>query len=81
MLKSNGKEYKELAVVLGEITKYLITKAGGPKTPLGKQYHGAMTLLGAQSANPLSVTSMNQLIHNGVFVVDETHIATFFANV
>lgn len=81
VMKQNGKEYKELAVVLGDITQYLIAKAGGPKTPQGKQYHGAMTLLGGQSNNPLSVTSMNQLIHNGIFVVDETHIATFFANV
>jgi hypothetical protein len=78
--KPDGRD-KDLAVMLREITQHLIGVAGGPMTPVGRRLHGAMTQLDAQSQNPLSITSLNQLIHNGVFVVDETHIATLFGNV
>lgn len=78
--KPDGRD-KDLGVMLREITQHLINKAGGPMTPVGRRLHGAMTQLDAQSQNPLSITSLNQLIHNGIFVVDETHIATLFGNV
>ncbi len=76
--KPDGTE-KKLVTVLNEIVKYM-TK-GKPKTdPLVKDLHGANTEL-TKPTGLLSVTSMNQLIHNPKFVVDETHICTVFANI
>jgi hypothetical protein len=76
--KPDGKE-KTLTELLKETVKHLT--AGKPNTdPLRRTLHGAMTEL-AKPTGLLSVTSMNQLIHNSNFIVDETHICTVFANI
>ncbi len=45
-----------------------------------KELHGAMSEL-AKSDGMLSVTSMNQLVHNKSFSVKDTHISALFSNV
>lgn len=73
-----GGEERKLAEVLRDITKHL-TKNNTDKVMV-KALHGAMAELG----NPngfLSVTSMNQLVHNPKFLVDGTLVSTVFANV
>jgi len=45
-----------------------------------KALHGAMAELGKQDGF-LSVTSMNQLVHNPRFTVDQNHISTLFSNI
>ena len=45
-----------------------------------KALHGAMTDLG-KPTGILSVTSMNQLIHNPKFVIDGNSVSTVFANI
>ena len=54
---------------------------GQPVNTVMQRYlHGAMVELG----NPngfLSVTSLNQLVHNPNFSVDQTHIAVVFNNI
>lgn len=76
--KPDGTE-KKLVTVLNDIVKYM-TKGKPKNDPLIKDLHGANTEL-SKPAGLLSVTSMNQLIHNSKFVVDETHICTVFANI
>ncbi|MEY4817134.1 MAG: hypothetical protein RLZZ162_4207 [Verrucomicrobiota bacterium] len=69
---------KNLAEVLREITAHM-TKNNSDKAVL-KELHGAIAELGKPSGF-LSVTSMNQLVHNPKFSIDETHISTLFNNV
>ena len=45
-----------------------------------KELHGAMAELATQDGI-LSVTSLNQLVHNPKFTVDETHISSLFGNI
>jgi hypothetical protein len=45
-----------------------------------KELHGAIAEL-AKPEGFLSVTSMNQLVHNPKFIVDESHISNLFTNV
>lgn len=75
--KQNGEDRK-LVEILRDITKHL-TNDKGDKV-MTKTLHGAMAELG-KSEGILSVTSMNQLVHNPAFSVDETHISTLFGNV
>lgn len=75
--KSNGED-KTLAVALKEITSHLTKNNQDPA--MVKVLHGAMTEL-ARSDGLLSVTSMNQLVHNPTFSVTATDIATLFGNV
>ena len=75
--KASGEE-RALTDVLRDITKHL-TKNNKDKVMV-KALTGAMTDL-ANPAGLLSVTSMNQLIHNPKFVVDGTGVSTVFANI
>lgn len=75
--KPDGSD-KYLVNVLREITNHL-TKNGTDKA-MGKLLHGAMAELGAANGF-LSVTSMNQLVHNPKFTVTERHICTLFGNI
>jgi hypothetical protein len=75
--KADGSD-RNLVDVLRDITQH-ITKNGTDKA-LVKELHGAMAEL-AKSEGFLSVTSMNQLVHNKKFTVDETHISTLFNNI
>jgi hypothetical protein len=69
---------KALVDVLREITAHL-TKNNTDRAAQ-KELHGAIAEL-AKPSGFLSVTSMNQLVHNPRFSVDETHISTLFNNI
>ncbi|MBZ0097202.1 MAG: hypothetical protein K8H75_17760 [Sulfuricella sp.] len=71
-------EDRALVDVLRDISNHL-TKNSKDK-PMIKALHGAMTEL-AKKEGILSVTSLNQLVHNPKFTVDETHISTVFGNI
>lgn len=75
--KSDGTD-KTLEVILREIA-LLLTKNNSDKQ-MKKILHGAMAVLGEKNGF-LSVTSMNQLIHNPNFNVKESHISSLFANI
>jgi len=77
MTKPNGEE-RHLADVLRDITKHLTNN--NKNKVMVKALHGAMTDLG-NPTSLLSVTSMNQLIHNPKFVVDGKSVSTVFANI
>jgi hypothetical protein len=77
VVKSDGSDRK-LVEVLRDITSH-ITKNKKDKV-VTKELHGAMTEL-ATSEGLLSVTSMNQLVHNPSFSVTETDICKLFGNV
>lgn len=76
-LDQNNKD-RPLKDLLGDITKHLT--AGGTDTARKKQLHGAMTEL-AKPTGILSVTSMNQLVHNPNFSVVPGDVAVLFGNV
>jgi hypothetical protein len=76
--KPSGED-KHLVNVLREITEHLTNK-NDKNNPMTKVLHGAMTEL-ATSNGLLSVTSMNQLIHNPKFVIDANRIGPLFANI
>jgi hypothetical protein len=73
-----GGNDRNLVEVLRDITNHL-TKNMQDKQMV-KLLHGPMAEL-AKPNGFLSVTSMNQLIHNPKFAVDETHICTLFFNI
>ncbi len=75
--KKNGED-KFLVDLLRDIEQYL-TKQGADKA-MTKILHGAMAEL-ATPESFLSVRSLNQLVHNPHFSVDETHISTVFGNI
>jgi len=75
--KADGSE-KSLADVLREIVEHL-TQGKSDKAKV-KQLHGAIAELAGHNGL-LSVTSMNQLVHNPRFSVDEKHICTVFNNI
>ena len=76
-VKANGDD-KHLVDVLREITKHLTNN----HSDRGKVrlLHGAMAELG-KSQGILSVTSMNQLVHNPRFSVAPADLAIIFANI
>jgi len=76
-VKSNGED-RTLIDVLREITAYL-TKNNSDKG-MQRELHGAMTEL-AKPDGFLSVTSMNQLVHNRKFTMNDSHISTLFFNI
>jgi len=76
--KPNGEE-KFLVNVLREITDHLTNKQD-KHNPMTKILHGAMTEL-ATSDGILSVTSLNQLVHNPQFVIDSNRIGPIFTNI
>jgi hypothetical protein len=75
--KANGDE-NSLTVVLENITKHLTNN--NADQAMVKVLHGAMTEL-KKPAGILSVTSMNQLVHNPSFSVAANDIATLFGNI
>jgi hypothetical protein len=75
--KANGED-RALVDVLRDISNHL-TKNSKDQS-MTRALHGAMTELGKKEGI-LSVTSLNQLVHNPKFTVDETHISTLFGNI
>lgn len=75
--KKNGSD-KNLADVLRDITEHLTVK-GADKDKV-KLLHGAMTELGKKEGI-LSVTSLNQLVHNPSFSIAPSDISLLFSNV
>jgi hypothetical protein len=73
----NGQD-RQLVELLRSITDHL-TKNGADKQKM-KELHGAIAML-ATPNTLLSVTSMNQLVHNPTFSVNEQYISTLFWNV
>jgi hypothetical protein len=76
-VKADGED-RSLVDVLRDITKHL-TQNGADKQ-MKKALHGAMTELG-KSEGILSVTSMNQLVHNPKFSIKESDICRLFHNI
>ena len=70
-----GRE-KSLLVLLTEIT----TKLTQNNSAKEKVLHGAITELG-RPEGLLSVTSLNQLVHNPIFLVTSNDICTLFGNI
>jgi hypothetical protein len=75
--KANGED-RRLADMLRDITSHL-TKKNSDRAMV-KALHGAMADLG-KANGLLSVTSMNQLVHNPRFSVIPSDIAVLFGNV
>jgi hypothetical protein len=74
----SGGEDRPLADILRDVTKH-ITANGSDKQKV-RELHGAMTELGRRDGI-LSVTSMNQLVHNPRFSVRPADVAILFGNV
>jgi len=77
-LKKDGTN-KSLAAILKEIQKY-ITKNNSTDKEKVKELHGAITEL-AKPEGLLSVTSMNQLVHNPSFSIQANDISILFGNI
>jgi hypothetical protein len=75
--KATGED-RALVDVLRDISSHLINNSLDKQ--MIKVLHGAMAEL-AKKEGILSVTSLNQLIHNPKFTVDEAHISTVFGNI
>jgi hypothetical protein len=76
--KADGKD-KKLSGLLADIAQHLI-KNSSDKDATTKMLHGATSEL-SKPQGMLSVTSMNQLVHNPSFSVSEGDICRLFANV
>jgi hypothetical protein len=76
--KKTGRE-KTLSGLLTDITGHL-TQGKAKTDPACRELHGAMTELRKRDGL-LSVTTMNQLVHNANFVTDDRHICVVFTNV
>jgi hypothetical protein len=70
---------RPLVDVLRDVTDFLTDK-GNKQNPLTKPLHGAMTEL-ANKHTFVSITSLNQLVHNPQFVVTEKDLCAVFARV
>lgn len=77
MKKPNGEDLS-LSAALEKITAHLTSS--NTDTAMIKTLHGAMTEL-KRSSGILSVTSMNQLVHNPSFSVTANDVATLFGNI
>jgi hypothetical protein len=75
--KATGED-RHLVDVLRDVANHL--GANDPKNPMRRKLYGAITDL-ATPTGILSVTSMNQLVHNPQFSISETHIASVFHNI
>lgn len=76
-IKTNGKE-KTLSELLTEVTNHLTSNK--KNLPMTRVLHGAHV----EITNPdkiLSVTSMNQLVHNPSFSIIPSDICTLFSNI
>lgn len=79
-LNAQGNE-KKLKDILTEVTNHIIdSSAAQVKQAKSKELHGALTQLHT-SGSILSVMSMNALVHNPLFVVDDHHICIVFNNI
>jgi len=76
-LTSNGRD-RNLVDVLKDVVAHLT--ANQKNAAMTRVLHGAITEL-ADPASMLSVTSLNQLIHNPRFVATSTNICSLFYNV
>lgn len=76
--EADGKE-KSLEKLLRDIYKHM-THGLKPTDPVVKELHGASTELSTPNGL-LSITTMNQLVHNKTFTLTATDIATKFSNV
>lgn len=76
----NGKpsQDKTLVELLREITKHLTTN--NTNKAVVKILHGALTEI-EKPTGLLSVTSMNNLVHNPLFSIQPTDICTLFGNI
>lgn len=77
LTKSGGKD-KSLVEVLRGITAHLTNN--NSNSAMVKVFHGSMTEL-AKSDGILSVTSMNQLVHNPSFSIVPSDISIMFGNI
>lgn len=76
--KDKPSREKSLATLINDVVQHM-TKDGKDKNT-EKLLHGALTEL----RNPdrfLSVTSMNQLVHNPNFTIDPSHVSTVFFSI
>jgi hypothetical protein len=76
-VEANGND-RALVNVLKDVVGHLTYNK--QNKAMTRTLHGAITEL-ANSESVLSVTSMNQLVHNTSYVVNGTNICTLFANV
>ncbi|MFY4730655.1 hypothetical protein, partial [Nitrospira sp. BLG_2] len=76
-LKADGSE-RHLVEILKDVTGHLTSN--GSDMEKKKVLHGAMAEL-AKPSGFLSVTSMNQLVHNPKFSVTDQHISALFSHV
>jgi hypothetical protein len=80
-LKSDGAD-RRLVDILRDIQVHLTNPTGSNQDKaMVKALHGAMVELGKDTDGILSVTSMNQLIHNPSFSLTANDICTIFGNV
>jgi hypothetical protein len=77
LLKADGTERK-LVDVLRDCTSHMVSVSSSKARQ--KELHGAMTEL-ARTDGLLSVTSMNQLVHNPNFLIGPADISLMFARV
>ena len=79
--KKDGKE-KNANELLKDIRSHLINKQTSQKEKeaMTKRLHGAKAVL-EQTGNFLSVTSLNQLVHNPAFTITAYEIANGFGNI
>lgn len=75
--KASGED-RALIDVLRDVVAHL-TKNNTDRQ-MQKALHGALADLG-NAASILSVTSMNQLVHNPKFSINESHISALFGNI
>lgn len=76
--KKHGGQEKTLVELLRDVTKHM-TSGNADKQKL-KELHGALTEL-AKPEGLLSVTSMNQLVHNPKFVVTGPEVSVLFGRI
>lgn len=77
LTKSNGKD-KSLVEELRGVTTHLTNN--NSNTAMSKILHGAMTEI-SKPEGILSVTSMNQLVHNPAFLISPSDICILFGNI
>lgn len=78
-VKSDGQN-RDLADILTDIKDHLIKNSGAAKVK-AKELHGATTELGKGSRSVVSITSLNQLVHNPKFTIAASDLPVAVANV
>ncbi|WP_352422267.1 hypothetical protein [Proteiniphilum sp.] len=77
LTKSNSKE-KKLVELLKEVVDHLTANRSNKE--MLKVLHGAVTEI-SKPVGLLSVTSMNQLVHNSIFSIQPSDICILFSNI